>query len=83
MYKLMVYLIATVHIILMIINIVSLPLLIIYQPIFVWMPILTLMVSPLLGGTFCMFNDLENHFREKAGMPLIIDRLRSLLGVDK
>jgi hypothetical protein len=45
------------------------------------MPIITCLVSPVLGGTYCMFNRLENFFRIKADMPLIRDRLEALFNI--
>lgn len=71
-------LIAFIHLIIMSINFISIPMVIIYEPFWIWMPIITFMVSPVIGGTYCMFNRLENHFRKKALMPLIEDRLGDL-----
>ena len=45
------------------------------------MPVITFLVSPLVGGTYCIFNRLECLFRLKAGMPLIEDRVGHLLEV--
>jgi hypothetical protein len=47
---------------------------ILMEPFYIWMPIITMLVSPLVGGAYCLFNRLENHFRRKALLPLINDR---------
>ena len=72
--------VAFIHLIMIGMNIISVPFLIVTQPFYIWMPIITCLVSPVLGGTYCMFNRLENFFRAKAGMPLITDRLAELFG---
>jgi hypothetical protein len=72
--------VAAVHLIIIFLNLVSVPLLIAYEPFYVWMPLITFLVSPLVGGTYCMFNRLENYYRAKAGMPLINDRIGALFG---
>jgi hypothetical protein len=59
-------------------NFVAIPLLIKYEPFYIWMPLITFLVSPLVGGTYCMLNRLENHFRALAGMRLIEDRIAEL-----
>ena len=59
-------------------NLVAIPLMIVNEPFWIWMPLITFLVSPMLGGTYCMFNRLENMFRRKAGMRLITDRLQEL-----
>ena len=59
-------------------NLVAIPLMILNEPFWLWMPLITFLVSPMLGGTYCMFNRLENYFRAKAGMRLIQDRLQEL-----
>ena len=74
--------VAGVHLIILGLNIVSIPCVLAYEPFYIWMPIITVLVSPLVGGTYCVFNRLENHFRAKAGMPLITDRLGNLFGRD-
>tara|TARA_R100001143_G_scaffold61233_1_gene61668 strand:- start:918 stop:1202 length:285 start_codon:yes stop_codon:yes gene_type:complete len=71
--------IAALHLIVYVLNIVSIPLVIIYEPFYIWMPFITFFVSPLLGGVYCMFNRLENVYRQKAGMPLIEDRFAEFL----
>lgn len=66
--------ISITHIAIIILNLASVPFLIWKQPFYIWMPLITLLVSPLIGGQYCMFNKLENYYREKANMPLINDR---------
>lgn len=44
---------------------------IIYQPWYIAIPICTLLNNPILGGKFCMLNDLENRLRSKLGWTLI------------
>ena len=71
--------IAGIHMILIFGNILSVPLLVAYTPFYIWMPMVTMLVSPVLGGTYCIFNRLENFYRFKAGMPQIDDRLAEFL----
>jgi hypothetical protein len=49
------------------------------MPIYIWLPIISILGSPLLGGSNCYLNRLENKFRMKALMPLIDDRFEDLL----
>ena len=70
--------IAVVHLAMIALNLISIPFLIVLEPFYIWMPLITFLVSPLIGGTYCMFNRLENHYRQKAGMPLIQDRVGEL-----
>ena len=79
LYKVAAYIIATLHLTIMALNLLSIPFMIVAAPFYIWMPIITLMVSPLLGGTYCVFNRLENFYRIKADLPLIQDRLWSTL----
>jgi hypothetical protein len=53
---------------------VAIPLLIVYEPFWIWMPMITFLASPYIGGSFCIFNRIENHFRRKAVLPPIEDR---------
>ncbi len=71
-------LVAIIHLMIMILNLISVPFVIAYEPFYIWMPIITFLVSPVIGGTYCLFNRLENHFRAKAGMSLIEDRIGEL-----
>lgn len=73
-YRSLVRFIAVVHTLVMVMNTVAIPLLIIYEPFWIWMPIITFLVNPMVGGSYCFMNRLENLYREKAGMPLINDR---------
>lgn len=73
-----VYFVAFIHTIIIIINYISLPLLLINEPFWIWMPMLTFFVMPSLGGKNCIFNRLENFYREKAGMPKIVDRTNEI-----
>lgn len=82
-YRFIANIIATIHIVLYCMNIISIPMLIAYQPFYIWCPMLTFMVSPLLGGSYCMFNRLENYYRAKAGMPLIWDQSCKLFNLFK
>lgn len=78
MYRFLAYFVATVHLIMILLNLLAVPFLIVYEPFYIWMPIITFLVSPLIGGTYCMFNRLENYYRQKAGMKLITDRVGAL-----
>ena len=75
--------IAGIHLLLILANLVSLACLIAYEPFYIWLPFLTLVSSPMMGGTHCLFNRIENIYRVKAGLPLITDRLEAFLGGSK
>lgn len=77
--KFIAYTIGTIHIIITLVNLVSVPCLLLYTPFYIWMPIITMLVSPVVGGTYCMFNRMENFYRLKAGLPPIHDRWSSFL----
>ena len=78
-YRFCVKLVSTVHLILIFGNLLAVPFLVTQTPFYIWMPMITMLVSPVLGGAYCSFNRLENHFRRKAGMPEIHDRMATLL----
>lgn len=77
-YKLMAHFIATIHLILITLNTISIPLLIMYQPFYIYIPLISVLASPIIGGTYCLFNRAENKYRLLAGMPLIQDRVAEL-----
>ncbi len=77
--KVIAYTIAVIHLLIIGTNLISVPLLLIYQPFYICMPLITMLVSPVLGGTYCMFNRMENFYRIKAGLSPIHDRLGSFL----
>ena len=81
-YSLLVRFIAITHLLIIAINLISVPFIVAYEPIYVAMPLITFLVSPLIGGTYCMFNRLENFYRQKAGMRLIEDRIGELFRRD-
>ena len=60
-------------------NLAAIPFLVAYEPFYIWAPLLTVLVSPLVGGTYCLLNRLENHYRALAGRPLINDRLENFI----
>jgi len=74
LYRLLAHTVAILHLLIIILNFLSIPFVIAYEPFYIWMPVITFLVSPLVGGTYCMYNRLENHFRRKALMPLIQNR---------
>lgn len=59
-----------IHQIMIAMNTLAIPFVIYYQPWYLWMPIITCLVSPILGGTWCLFNQLEDHYRNQAGLPM-------------
>jgi len=79
--KIIVYFIAIVHTLLIFLNIISIPLMIINEPIWIKIPLITCLVSPVLGGSYCIFNRIENYYREKANMPQITDRLDDIFKI--
>ena len=74
----MVYFVATVHTVLILMNFASIPILVASEPFWIWTPLLTFLASPLLGGQYCIFNRIENHYRHNAGMPKIVDRVNEI-----
>jgi len=74
----MVKFIAAVHLMVIFGNTAAIPCLIYYQPFYIWLPIITFLVNPMVGGSYCLMNRLENHYRAKANMPFITDRLTEL-----
>lgn len=78
-FKLLAHITAILHLLIILLNLLAVPFVVAYEPFYIWMPIITFLVSPLVGGCYCMFNRMENHFRELAGMPLIHDRLGHLI----
>ncbi len=82
-YYLLVKAIAAVHLVWIAVNLAAVPAMIVLAPWYIWAPLITFLVSPHVGGVYCMMNRLENHFREKANMPLIKDRVSAFLGMEK
>jgi hypothetical protein len=81
--KHMVTLIVVIHNIVIAANLLSVLLLLIYTPFYIWLPMLTLLVNPILGGKFCLMNQTENYYRKLAGLPTIKDRAEELLNRSK
>lgn len=81
-YYFMAKFVAGVHLIIIGMNTLAIPFLIWKEPFWIWMPMLTMLSSPLLGGAYCLFNRLENYYRYKAGMRPIEDRFTELLRRD-
>ena len=82
MYRIAAHIVAIIHLLIISLNLLSIPFVIAFEPFYIWMPIITFLVSPLVGGTYCMFNRLENYFRHRAGMVLIHDRVAHLFGAE-
>lgn len=78
-YKFIVRIISIIHLVMIGVNCISVPLLLLNEPFWISVPLITLLFSPLIGGTYCMFNNLENHFRRKANMPEINDRTEAFV----
>ena len=57
-----------VHQVMIGMNTLAIPAVIYYEPWYIWMPIITMLVSPVLGGTWCIFNQLEDYYRDRAGL---------------
>ena len=72
--KILVKLVSIIHTVFLTANCISIPCLIILEPFYIWMPMITMLGSPLIGGSYCLFNQLENYYRQKANMPVIKDR---------
>lgn len=77
--RILAHIVAAIHLIMIGVNTVAIPMVILYEPFYIWMPIITFLVSPFLGGVYCIFNRLENDFRRKAGMREITDRIDDLI----
>ena len=78
LYGLVARIISLIHILLIVGNLISVPFLVLYTPFYICIPLITMLVSPVLGGSYCLFNRLENYFRYKAGRPQITCRVNSL-----
>lgn len=72
-------LVSIFHIGLITTNIIAIPLLIIHEPFWIWMPLITVMCSPLFGGVYCPLNRMENYFRRKSGQEQIVDKLTDII----
>lgn len=77
-YNIAARLVSITHLFIIGLNVAAIPFVICREPFYIWMPVITMLVSPLVGGTYCMFNRLENFFRVKAGLPTIEDRMDAL-----
>ena len=42
-----------------------------YQPVYVWVPMVTLITHPIVCGAFCALNNIENMYRARLGWTLI------------
>lgn len=64
-----VYLIKTIHIIIVIINILAVPVLLVTQSIFISVPVATVLIGLSTNDShYCVLTRLENHYRAKAGL---------------
>lgn len=45
--------------------------LMLYTPVYVWIPMCTMLANPLIGAQYCILNQLENKYRTLAGLPLL------------
>ncbi len=43
----------------------------IYSPWYVCIPFIIILGNPILGGAYCVYNNLENKYRAQLGWPLI------------
>lgn len=67
----LVSLIHAIHWCLYLSNIFAIIPLILFQPWYIFMPLVTVLGHPIISGAFCGLNNLENHYREKAGWTII------------
>lgn len=63
------YFIRYCHYLLIACNTVSIVFLVAYVPWYVFMPVGTILMSPIVGEERCILNLLENSFRIKGGLP--------------
>lgn len=68
LYYLAAKVICGIHAVLILMNTLAIPFAMYYQPWYIWVPIVTVLVSPLLGHHYCIFNQLEDHYRVQAGL---------------
>ena len=72
-----------IHWIIVIMNFAAIPCLMVYTEWYIWMPMLTVLVSPFLGSSYCLFSRIENIMRIKACMPLTDDKMNTLVKLVK
>lgn len=52
-------------------NLLAIGALVAYAPWYYALPLCTILANPAIGGVHCLYNNLENHLRERLGWPLI------------
>jgi len=67
-YRILSFVVSAIHQIIIYGNTIAVLFLIIKQPWYIWLPVGTCILSPLLGGSLCIMNRLENKLRIKAGL---------------
>ena len=53
-----------IHYVILAINAIAVPAVIIHEPFYIWVPITTLLISPLLSP-HCIVGKLVDHFKDK------------------
>lgn len=72
MNKVLVLIIGFVHWVLICANTLCIPFLIYMEPWYISAPLITVICSPLVGGTYCVLYNLEDYYRRKAGMQILV-----------
>ena len=67
------------HIAIIIGNTIAIPMLMLYQPFYIWLPIVTYLCSPMIGGVYCPLNRMENHFRRLSGQEQFTDKMEDII----
>lgn len=52
-------------------NMLAIVFLVLYEPWYITLPFVTIISNPLIGGVHCLYNNLENYYRQLLGWPLI------------
>lgn len=52
-------------------NVLAIGFLCVHAEWYIALPLVTVLSNPLIGGIHCLYNNLENHYRERLGWPLI------------
>jgi hypothetical protein len=52
-------------------NIIGIIFIVIYEPWYLVLPLLTILYNPVIGDIYCAYNNIENRYRSALGWPLI------------
>ena len=81
-YNIIILLIQIVHVIYIVFAVVAMPLLVIYEPFWIWVPVNSWMVHHIMmvNKNNCPLTHLENIVRKKANRPTVNTFTESIIG---